>query len=123
MKVSKRTDARGRLDFVDVFAAFYCNGIKDDECFYFKLAREEAVKRVARACKHMGMYERYKVDWHQDGGVHRYGYINRKWRLFFWGRDMEVHEMKKIISEMFFAMGYRLHWISAKRLLNLKSNI
>ena len=28
MRVSKRTDARGCLDFVDVFGAFYCNGIR-----------------------------------------------------------------------------------------------
>lgn len=122
MKVSKRKDARGRLDFVDVFAAFYCGG-EGEEGFYFKLATREAVRRVARACLHMGMYEHYVLDHHLDGGEYRNGYINRKWRLFFTGRDMEVHEMKKIISEMFEAMHYRLHWVSVGRLLNMKGNI
>ena len=123
MKVSKRTDARGCLDFVDVFGAFYCNGKLDDEGFYFKLARKRAVVCVARACLHMGMYEHYTLDWHLDEGGHRNGFINRKWRLMFTGRTIEVREMKKIISEMFEAMGYRLHWISVGRLLNMKSNI
>ena len=123
MKVSKRTDARGCLDFVDVFGAFYCNGKLDDEGFYFKLARWNVVKRIAYACLHMEMYEHFDLDYHEDEGGPRNGYINKKHRLMFTGRTMEVHEMKKIISEMFEAMGYRLHWISVGRLLNMKSNI
>ena len=123
MRVSKRTDARGCLDFVDVFGAFYCNGKLDDEGFYFRLARWNVVKRIAYACLHMEMYESFDLDYHEDEGGPRNGYINNKHRLMFTGRTIEVREMKKIISEMFEAMGYRLHWISINRMLNLKSNI
>ena len=120
MKISKRMCPTGGIDYIDVFGSYYTDG--DEEGFFFKLVTKKAIIRVARAGKAMGMYQHFTLDEHTDL-AERYGYINRKWRLFIRGRDAaycNISQCKCIIKEMFEAQHYKLHWIPMQRLLNFK---
>lgn len=104
----------------DVFAAYYCDG-GDEEWLYFKMLPSDVVRTLTRALQQMRVFEHYRLQ--REHEEYRNGYINERFCLLMIGRD-EAHlplpDVKRIVSEMVFAVGYELHWVPVSRIINLK---
>lgn len=118
MKTSKRLNKEGIMVSSDVFAAYYNDGC-GDEWVYFKLLAWEESLRMVHALREMHAIGKYTIDRHEEAW--RNGFINTKLRLHIHDRvHMCFADVKRIICELLFAMGYNLHWIPVTNLLNLK---
>lgn len=118
MRTFKRLNDKGIMVSSDVFASYY-NDEGDEEWIYFKLLPINIVERFALVLKDQKVLINYKID--KNNEVWRNGYINTKVRLHIIKRkDLRLSDIKQMLNEMAFALGYKLHWMTVNNLLNLK---
>lgn len=105
----------------EVFASY---DIDDDEVesFVFKMVGMKPLEQVFLALYNQRVMGWFRISKKEE--MYRNGYINEGWRVEM--KDIEyglvsMEDIKRMITEMLYALGYELLYIKYNKILNLKA--